>query len=41
MAKEKYELIALDDWEDVYLLDPTAVSGEHDNSFEDAEIFPT
>ncbi len=39
MAKEKYELIALDDWEDIYLADPTIVSSDHDNAGGDADDF--
>ena len=39
MAKEKYELINLDDWEDEYLLDPSGVSGDHDNVGGDAGDF--
>lgn len=38
MSKEKYELIALDDWEDE-VIDPLIVSGEHDNVGGDAGDF--
>ena len=38
MAKEKYELIALDDWEDEWF-DPVNTSVEHDNAGGDADDF--
>lgn len=45
MAKEQFELILLDFWEDYGLqnaeADPVATSGEHDNAGGDAGGFPT